>query len=101
MGDVLFFEFGDKTGCSWYSHISEKIWGCLVQFYSNRDWAGSTTNRKGTTSVVFGIGSGVVSWISRKQDIMTLLSTEEEYVSLWAACCQGVWIKRILTNCGI
>lgn len=71
-----------------------------MQGWSDSDWGGSTEDRRSTSGVAFNIGSGIVSWISKKQGTVALSSTEAEYISLCDACCQGVWIKRILGDCG-
>jgi hypothetical protein len=49
---------------------------------------------------VFGIGSGVVSWSSKKQPIVSLSSTEEKYKSLCATTCEVVWLRRLLQYVG-
>jgi hypothetical protein len=52
--------------------------------YSDSDWAGNPDDRRSTTGYVFGIGSRVVSWSSKKQPTISLSSTEEKYKALCA-----------------
>ncbi|XP_039137235.1 uncharacterized protein LOC120274764 [Dioscorea cayenensis subsp. rotundata] len=73
---------------------------CKLMCYSDSDWGGNLVDRKSTTGAAFTFGSGIVSWISKKQEIVTLSSTEAEYVALCGACCQSLWLKRILSDCG-
>lgn len=61
-----------------------------VQGFSDSDWGSNPVDRKSTTGVLFNIGSSVVTWLSKKQDIVALSSTEAEYIALSAACCQGI-----------
>ncbi|XP_039142894.1 secreted RxLR effector protein 161-like [Dioscorea cayenensis subsp. rotundata] len=68
--------------------------------YSDSDWSGSQDDRKSTTGWVFSLGSGVIAWSSKKQAITALLSTEAEYISLTAAVCEAVWLKRLLEDFG-
>jgi hypothetical protein len=68
--------------------------------YSNSDWAGNPDDRRSTIGYVFGIGSGVVSWSSKKQPTISLSSTEEEYKSLCATTCEVVWLRRLLQDVG-
>ena len=49
--------------------------------YSDSDWA-SQIHRHSISGFAFFIGSGVVSWSSKKQPIITLSSTEAEYATL-------------------
>jgi hypothetical protein len=51
---------------------------------------------KSTSRYTFHFGTGVVSWASRKQPIVTLSSVEAEYVSATRATCQAVWMRRML-----
>ncbi|KAH9293522.1 hypothetical protein KI387_041275, partial [Taxus chinensis] len=48
--------------------------------YTDSDYAGSVDDRKSTSGYVFHLGSGPISWISKKQIVVALSSTEAEYV---------------------
>ena len=45
---------------------------------------------------MFHLGSGVIAWECKKQPIVTLSSTEEEYVVETSATCQEIWLRRVL-----
>ena len=47
---------------------------------------------------MFSLGSGAFSWSSKKQDIVVLSLSEEEYVVAIASACQTVWLRRLLTD---
>ena len=49
--------------------------------YTDNDFAGSLDDMKSTYGYVFHLGSGVISWASKKQPIVTLSSAKEEYVA--------------------
>jgi hypothetical protein len=49
--------------------------------YTDSDWAGCATDRKSTSRCCFGLGSGLVSWYSRKQKSVALSSAEAEYMA--------------------
>ena len=46
------------------------------------------------------LGSGVVSWVSKKQPTVALSSTEVEYKSACFASCKVVWLRRFLGDMG-
>jgi len=66
--------------------------------YTDSDWAGSVDDRKSTSGYVFHIGSGAISWASKKQPIVALSTAEAEYVAATAAACQAIWMRRMLRS---
>ena len=68
--------------------------------YSDSDWAGNLDDRRSTTGYAFNIGSGVVSWSSKKQPTVSLSSTGAEYKALCAITCEVVWLRRLHPDVG-
>jgi hypothetical protein len=64
--------------------------------YTDSDYAGDLEDKKSTSGYVFKMGSGVVSWSSRKQPVVTLSTTEAEFIAAASCACQAVWLRRIL-----
>eukprot|EP00253_Pinus_taeda_P017076 PITA_17076 len=56
--------------------------------YTVSDWAGSVDDKKSTSGYVFHLGSGAISWASKKKRIVSLSKVEDEYVTTIAAMCQ-------------
>ena len=56
--------------------------------YSSSDWVGSVDDRKSTSGYVFHSGLGAISWASKKHSIVSLSTTEVEYVAATATTCQ-------------
>lgn len=55
-------------------------------------------DRKSTSGNVFNLGSGAISWSSKKQDTMALSSSEAEYMAATTASCQAVWLRKLLAD---
>eukprot|EP00253_Pinus_taeda_P020410 PITA_20410 len=66
--------------------------------YTDSDWARSVDDRKSTSDYVFHIGTGAISWASKKQPIVALSIAEAKYMATTAAACQAVWMRRMLRS---
>eukprot|EP00253_Pinus_taeda_P014831 PITA_14831 len=70
--------------------------GVRLARYTNSDWASCVSNRKSTSGCCFGLGSAIVSWISRKQQSVALSSAEAEYMAASLASCEAIWLRKML-----
>nr|GEY61416.1 retrovirus-related Pol polyprotein from transposon TNT 1-94 [Tanacetum cinerariifolium] len=68
--------------------------------FSDADYAGCKDSFKSTSGGAQFLGEKLVSWSSKKQDCMVLLTAEAEYVSLSACCAQVLWMQTQLTDYG-
>jgi len=75
---------------------------CNVELigHSHSDWARNPDDRKSTIAYVFNIGSGAISWSSKKQATFSVSSTEVEYKALCSGTCEAIWLRRILEEVG-
>jgi hypothetical protein len=80
-------------GILYKGKISDDL--CL-KGWCDSDYAGDLDDRKSTTGYVYMLGSGAISWSSKKQPIVTLSTTEAEFVSAASCACQGVWLRNVL-----
>ena len=64
--------------------------------YTDSDYAGDLEDRKSTSGYVFLLSSRVVSWSTRKQPVVSLSTTEAEFIVAASCACQAVWLKRVL-----
>ena len=71
-----------------------------LKAFADSGYAGDADDRKSTSGYVFMIGTGVVSWSSKKQPVVTLSTTEAEFIAAASCACQGVWLRRILEKLG-
>ena len=65
--------------------------------YCDVDWAGQP-HRHLISGYSFHIGQGAVTWSSKKQYIIALLSTESEYIVLAHATKEGLWMHTFLSE---
>lgn len=65
-----------------------------LRAYSDADWA-SQAHRHSISGFAIFYGQGVVSWSSKKQPIVTLSSTEAEYVALSHIVKDSLWHRKL------
>ena len=68
--------------------------------FTDSDYAGDIEDRKNTSGYVFLLSSGAISWGLKKQPIVTLSTTEAEFMAATVCACQAIWIKRVLEELG-
>ncbi|KAG9225295.1 hypothetical protein CCMSSC00406_0009851 [Pleurotus cornucopiae] len=63
--------------------------------YVDADGA-SQDHRRAISGYVFLVDGGAVSWMSKKQGLVTLSTTEAEYVAATHAAKEALWIRRLI-----
>ncbi|GAU22946.1 hypothetical protein TSUD_326740 [Trifolium subterraneum] len=91
---ILRYLKGTTSYGLWY----EKGNGIKLTGWSDSDYAGDLDDRKSTSGYVFIIGTKAVSWSSKKQPIVTLSTTEAEFIATANSASQGIWLSRILSQ---
>ena len=61
----------------WYSKDSN----AYLVGYSDADWDGSVDDRKSTSGGCFYLGNNLISWMSKKQNFVSLFIAEAEYIA--------------------
>ncbi|KAK2992127.1 hypothetical protein RJ640_019383 [Escallonia rubra] len=77
-----------------YSKVSNFI---LVRF-SDNDWAGCLDDRRSTSGSTFNLGSGAITWTSKRQATAALSSSEAEYIAATSPTCQAVLLRKLLAD---
>jgi hypothetical protein len=67
----------------------------LIEGFSDASFAENKEDRTSTGGYVFMMNGGAVSWKTEKQKIVTLSSTEAEYVALSHAAREAIWLRRL------
>ena len=66
--------------------------------YSDADFAGCKVERKSTSDTCHFLGHSLVSWHSKKQNLVALSTTEAEYIAAGLYCAQILWMKQTLND---
>lgn len=68
--------------------------------YSDADFANGVETRRSTTGYVFTLAGGPVTWSSQRQKLVTLSTTEAEYVASASAAKEAIWLRKLLSDIG-
>ena len=81
----------------WYSNDTNDV----LAGYSDADWAGNTDDRKSTSRGCFYVGNNLVSWMSKKQNSISLSTAETQYIAAGSCCTQLLRMQKLLHDYGI
>ncbi|XP_068328083.1 uncharacterized mitochondrial protein AtMg00810-like [Pyrus communis] len=68
--------------------------------YTDADWAGNAIDRKSTTGYCTLVGGNLVTWKSKKQNVIARSSAEAEYRAMASTACELIWLKGLLSDLG-
>ncbi|GAU15733.1 hypothetical protein TSUD_235460 [Trifolium subterraneum] len=92
--------YSQKYGID-YNEIHGKTYRNALCSYQKNYEICDLDDRKSTSGYVFMLGSGAISWSSKKQPIVTLSTTEAEFVAAASCACQGLWLRNVLEHLNI
>ncbi|GJS23648.1 retrovirus-related pol polyprotein from transposon TNT 1-94 [Tanacetum coccineum] len=72
-----------------------------LRAYCDSDWAGDVVSRKSTTGFCIFLGDSLISWKSKKQDVLSNSSTEAEYHAMVVTTSEIVWLRWLLADMGV
>ena len=81
----------------WYSKDSN----VSPASFSDADWAENANDRKSASGDWFYMGNNLVSWHSKKENSISLSTTEAEYIVVGSCCTQLLWMKQMLIDYGV
>ena len=92
---ILRYLKGSSDTCLCFTGASLKLQG-----YVDADFAGDIDSRKSTTGFVFTLGGTAISWATNLQKIVTLSTTEAEYVAAIEVGKKMIWLHGFLDELG-
>ena len=80
----------------WYPYDSSFV----ITGYSDVDWAKNNEDKKFTSGACYFIGDCLVAWFSKKQNSISLSTTEAKDIVVGSRCTQLLWMKQMLKDYG-
>jgi hypothetical protein len=68
--------------------------------FSDSDWANCPSTRRSQQGYIIYASQGPISWLSTRQPTVSTSSTEAEYISLFEASRESIFIQRLLLELG-
>lgn len=85
---VLQYLKGTSNYCITYNGISDSVCG-----YVDSDFVGGLDKMRSTSGYVFTLAGGVVSWISKLHNVVSLFTIKVEYMVVSHACKEEIGQK--------
>lgn len=70
----------------------------IIEAYTDADYAGSVIDRRSTTGYCTFLGGNLVTWRSKKQNVVARSSAEAEFRAMAQGICELLWLKIILED---
>ncbi|XP_073130887.1 secreted RxLR effector protein 161-like [Henckelia pumila] len=71
-----------------------------INVYTDADWAGAIDDRRSTSGYFTFVGGNLVTWRSKKQNIVARSSAEAEYRGMSLGICEALWLRLLLHDLG-
>ncbi|KAI3703128.1 hypothetical protein L6452_28884 [Arctium lappa] len=81
-----------------YGILYEKERNCRLVGYCDADFAGDHDTRRSTTGYVFMLGTGAISWCSKRQQTVSLSTAEAEYRAAAMTAQESTWLRQLLKD---
>ena len=68
--------------------------------YTDADWAGAVDDRHSTSGYFTFVGGNLVTWRSKKQNVVARSSAEAEFRGMALRVCEALWLRLLLKDLG-
>jgi len=72
-----------------------------IEGYTDTDWDGDRSTRRSTLGYFTFVEGNLVTWRSKKQNIVSRLSAEAEFRGITHGLREILWIQRVLRDLGV
>lgn len=66
-----------------------------VVAYSDADWASEVDGRRSCSGFIIKLAGASICWMSKRQPIVAMSSTEAEYIALSSVASELMWLKQL------
>jgi hypothetical protein len=88
-------------GCPGRGLLYKSNGSLRVECYTDADWAGSLDDRRSTSGYCTFVGGNLVTWRSKKQNVVARSTAEAEFRAMAHGICEVLWLKIILLDLGL
>jgi hypothetical protein len=67
-----------------------------IHGFVDADWVGDMDHRRSTSGYVFNLFGGEISWMSKRQSVVALSTTKEEYMATTHASKEANMVTKIV-----
>ncbi|RVW64064.1 Copia protein [Vitis vinifera] len=71
-----------------------------IEVYTDVDWAGAVDDRRSTSGYFTFVGGNLVTWKSKKQNVVARSSAEAEFRGMALGLCEALWLRLLLQDLG-
>ncbi|WMV52256.1 hypothetical protein MTR67_045641 [Solanum verrucosum] len=72
----------------------------VINVYTDARWAGAINDIRSTSGYFTFVGGNIVTWRSKKQNVVARSSVEAEFEGMTLGICEALWLGLLLTNLG-
>ena len=78
--------------------LFKKTSNIALEIYTDADFAGSPLDRQSTTGYYTFLRGNLVSWRSKKQNVVARSSAEAEFRAMATGVCELLWVKIVMED---
>ena len=71
-----------------------------IEVYTDVDWAGAVDDRRSISGYFTFVSGNLVTWKSKKQNVVTRSSAEAEFRGMALGLCEALWLRLLLQDLG-